>query len=252
MELNWSTFILEIINFGVLLWILRHFLYRPVLAIIERRRQKINDAVEQAKQDREKAESLLAEYNNRLEDWQREREKALEKLQQELSANRAGQLEKLQRELAGEREKARVAAQREQQSLQQAAEKAALRQGSEFAARLLAPLADKSLEAALVKLFVSELESLSDEARAQIRAGSSMQDTVEVASAWALDEDQKQALQQALGQVLQNSPTLAFQRDASLLAGLRVVVGGMVLGANLRDELKAFAEFHGNDGVPVS
>ena len=37
MELDWSTFALEIINFLALLWILKRFLYRPILAVVAER-----------------------------------------------------------------------------------------------------------------------------------------------------------------------------------------------------------------------
>ena len=38
MELDWTTFILEIINFLVLVWILHRFLYQPVMNVIAQRR----------------------------------------------------------------------------------------------------------------------------------------------------------------------------------------------------------------------
>ena len=38
MELNWTTFSLEIINFLALLWILKRFLYQPVRATLAQRR----------------------------------------------------------------------------------------------------------------------------------------------------------------------------------------------------------------------
>ena len=48
MEWNWSTFVLEMINFLVLVWILKHFFYRPVLGVIERRQKSIDQTVEAA------------------------------------------------------------------------------------------------------------------------------------------------------------------------------------------------------------
>ena len=41
-ELSWSTFILEVINFIVLVFILKHFFYKPVLTAIARRRESID------------------------------------------------------------------------------------------------------------------------------------------------------------------------------------------------------------------
>lgn len=55
--LNWKLFIIQIVNFGVLLLVLWYFLYRPVLNMLDARREKIEEGVRSA----EKAHSRLAE-----------------------------------------------------------------------------------------------------------------------------------------------------------------------------------------------
>ena len=42
MALDWSTLALEAVNFLILVWLLQRFLYRPVLAAIDRRRGRPN------------------------------------------------------------------------------------------------------------------------------------------------------------------------------------------------------------------
>jgi F-type H+-transporting ATPase subunit b len=66
MELNWSTFVLEIINFLVLVWILQRLLYKPVLAVIARRRAGIEKTLADAKHLQAEAERLKAQYESRL------------------------------------------------------------------------------------------------------------------------------------------------------------------------------------------
>lgn len=48
MELNWTTFTLEIINFLALLWILKRFLYQPVRATLAQRRAGVERTLMQA------------------------------------------------------------------------------------------------------------------------------------------------------------------------------------------------------------
>ena len=40
MQLDLTSFLLELVNFAVLVWILHRFLYKPVLAAIDRRAQR--------------------------------------------------------------------------------------------------------------------------------------------------------------------------------------------------------------------
>ena len=52
MELSWPTFFLEIINFLVLVWILKRFLYKPVLEAIAHRKAVIDKTLVDAKRQR--------------------------------------------------------------------------------------------------------------------------------------------------------------------------------------------------------
>ena len=48
MGLDWSTFLLELFNFLILIWILKRFLYAPVKAAIEARRERVESVLAQA------------------------------------------------------------------------------------------------------------------------------------------------------------------------------------------------------------
>jgi len=69
LELNWSTFALEIFNFLVLVWILKRFLYKPVLNVITRRRETIENQLAEARQLHADADALKERYEHRLSDW---------------------------------------------------------------------------------------------------------------------------------------------------------------------------------------
>jgi F-type H+-transporting ATPase subunit b len=66
MNFDWTTFALEVVNFLILVWILKHFFYRPVLAVIETRRAENEKNLAQADTLRSEAQSLKDEYANRL------------------------------------------------------------------------------------------------------------------------------------------------------------------------------------------
>lgn len=47
---NWKLFLIQAVNFGLLLALLYRFLYRPVLGMIDTRREKIQNAINKADQ----------------------------------------------------------------------------------------------------------------------------------------------------------------------------------------------------------
>ena len=88
MQLDLTSFFLELINFVVLVWILHRFLYKPVLAAIDRRRAAVEKSLAQAKTARDEAGTLKAQVEQRLASWQRERAEAQGKLAVERAAQR--------------------------------------------------------------------------------------------------------------------------------------------------------------------
>ena len=107
MELNWSTFILEILNFLVLVWIMKRFFYKPLLRIIAERRDAIESQSAEALRLNEESVSLKEQYENRLSDWKQERQQARDTLNQEFENEKIRQLEALKNVLALEKEKSR-------------------------------------------------------------------------------------------------------------------------------------------------
>lgn len=242
MELNWSTFLLEILNFLVLVWILKHFFYKPLQAVIARRQAAIAQQVDEARQIREDAQQLQQRYEAELTDLHRGRQQARENLQREINDERV----KLERELADslqqQRHKSEVIEQRQLKELQRQQELRALEQGSRFAARLLKEGAGPELESGLLELLLDALRKLPGEQLPSLRQ--QLVDSggpIEVVSAFPLSQEARERIEETFEEILQGDIRCHFLEDTDLIAGLRIGVGPWVLGVNVRDELEGFA-----------
>jgi F-type H+-transporting ATPase subunit b len=243
MELNWSTFVLEIINFLVLVWILKRFLYKPVLEVIARRRAGIEQTLAEAGQQQSEAQQLKAEYQDRLAQWDKERAQARETLSSEMEQERARALSALQVELEQQREKAKVSEAQRRHDARREIEETALAQGARFATRLLQQAAGPDVEARLIELLLSELKELPAERIAALRNHWAVApEAIVVTAAYPVAEPQQQRLTQALTDVTKLDLPVRFVRNQELLAGVEIAAGPWILGANLRDELRGFAE----------
>jgi F-type H+-transporting ATPase subunit b len=243
MELDWSTFSLQILNFLVLVWLLKRFLYKPVSTVITDRQAALERLRADAERLRDEGETLKQRYEGRLAEWEREKEKARTVLLEEHGAERTRLMEELRASLEQERQKAKAHEERRRQELQRQTEETALAQGARFAARLLERLARSDLTAQLAALTLEELRALPEERRQTIRGICQNGETaVHVFTAHRLDEAPQAALATALEELAGRPVTCVWAEDASLLAGLRISLGPWVLAANLRDELKGFME----------
>ncbi len=246
MELNWSTFILEIINFLILIWILKRFFYKPVLDVIARRRAGIEKTLEEARSLHNDAEALQKQYESRLTEWHQERQAARKVLEEEIQGEREKQMSALQATLEEERKKSRFAAQRQLQASQLQNEKTALRQGAQFASKLLSAVSCPELENRLIDLFLADFSSLSAEhlSKLQDAAGNSPEHIL-ITSAHPLESNRCQSLEHALSRILAVNVNghVRYKQDKALLAGIRINAGAWILRANLLDELKGFTDF---------
>ncbi|MDD5037134.1 MAG: F0F1 ATP synthase subunit delta [Methylococcaceae bacterium] len=243
MELNWSTFLLEIVNFLVLVWILKIFLYRPVLETLARRQAGIDQTLTDAQSIRNEAEALKVQYESRLSQWSAEREAGRENLRREIAEERERLLAILQAELERDKEKARVLEEKLRADCLRKYQETCLEQGVRFVAKLLSDLSSPELETRLFDLALAQMENLPEDRINAIRlACEEAPEEANVLTAYPLDGVRRQNLAAKLGVLVGMPVSCRFDQEADLLAGLRVTLGPWVFHANLRDELKAFAE----------
>jgi F-type H+-transporting ATPase subunit b len=71
--INLGYLVSQIVNFVLLLIILRVFLYKPIVTMLDRRREKIKTDLEEAEGERSEAEAARQEYEKQLEEAREER-----------------------------------------------------------------------------------------------------------------------------------------------------------------------------------
>jgi F-type H+-transporting ATPase subunit b len=247
-ELTWSTFIIEIVNFLVLVWLLQHFLYRPVRNIVDRRRESIRQELDDARAQRSAGEALQARYEARFADWEKERAEEHERMQRELDAEREQRREALRKELIDERRKARALAAHDQEVAREALEKRAVDAGARFASHLLQRVADAALEASLMELTVADLAGETGEELRRALCESNVDDEpVDVTTAFEAPSAQRTRIEQALATLAGRTVPCTWHINPRLVAGLRLRAGAVVVDANLAAELDAFAAAAGTE-----
>ncbi|MCK9285459.1 MAG: F0F1 ATP synthase subunit delta [Rhodocyclaceae bacterium] len=241
MEFDGTTFALEIINFLVLVWLLQHFLYKPVTTVIAQRQAGIEKTLADAQATQNEADVLKCQYDNRTAEWEQEKAQTRQQLQQEMDAERARLMTVLQASLDEERNKLRAIEQRRNLEQRQRLEEEARAEGGRFAASLLSRLACSELEERIRGVLLEDMPHLPDQQLQALRTAG-QRDGVNISSAYSLDEAQRAGLNQALDHLLGRPVACTFKHAPELMAGLRLSMGSWMLRASLLDELHFFAE----------
>lgn len=248
MDFDWTTAILEMLNFLVLIWLLQRFFYRPVMAVIDQRRAASERIIGDAQAQQRAADVLKGEYRQRLAQFGRERELAMARLDEEIAAERARRLATVATEAEADRRRRQMLAARETAEREAAMARAAVAIAGRFASRFLERLAGPEMETRLVDLALAELQAASPEKLAEL--ATALRDpaaNIRVVTVHPLDAAHRAAFGAVLGGLAGREVAPQFQQDAALKCGLCLMAGSWVLMANLRDELAFFcgAAAHG-------
>ncbi|HEY8569379.1 F0F1 ATP synthase subunit delta [Microbulbifer sp.] len=245
MELSWSTFLLEIFNFLVLVWILKHFLYRPIQSVIARRQQDIDARLAESREKEQQAVQLQKDYQGRVAEWRNEREKSREALETELRGERARREKLLADDLEQQRARSSAVDARQKSEQRRQLELQAMEQGSRFAAKLLEQGAGPETETRLITLFLKSLAEMPEAQRLQLCGqirDSANTAPLQVSSAHALDAGTRKKIERGLEACLAREVACHFVEDPELIAGVQVSIGAWTMGLNVRDELQGFAQ----------
>jgi F-type H+-transporting ATPase subunit b len=247
-ELSWTSFILELLNFLVLVWVLKRLFYAPIKGAIARRRAAVEKTLHDAESSKSEAQNLQSRYEGRLREWEMEKERQKEEFRKELSEERIKQLKLTESWVAEEREKAKAQQDKKDAERRMNEEREAMKQAFEFTSRVLKDLSCPELEGKIVDLVTKQLSSAERESLPSAAAQSwDHGGTVRVRSAYSLTEAQRDTLTAVLKSKLSTEAPIEFGLDRNLLAGLEIMVGSYVLRANLRDELEYFSAMRNHE-----
>lgn len=102
-----------VISFAIFLFLLTRLFYRPVMKMLEERRQTIESGLAEARKAREQAEALNKEYEERLAAAQREAQAIIDRAEQTAERYRQERLQAAQEEAEQLLERARERIERE-------------------------------------------------------------------------------------------------------------------------------------------
>ncbi|MCB1741663.1 MAG: F0F1 ATP synthase subunit delta [Gammaproteobacteria bacterium] len=238
MQIDWWTLALQTINFLVLVWLLTHFLYRPVRQVIAERKALAEQALVDAHEAERVAESRQQALDEAIADAARQRESMLKEHHQALEAERAAVLDKAHEEARALTEAGRHEIAQERR----AAERALREQASELAVELAAALLRSCEHALPGEFFVQRVEQELGELPAHELERLSRDLTANggrlgVVTATALDSTEQDHWKTRLLERLGCQAPVDFSIDAELLAGVELHFPHSVLRYSWADQL---------------
>lgn len=240
MLIDWFTVGAQALNFLVLAWLLKRFLYRPILDAIDAREKRI--AAELADADARKAEAARErdDFQNKNEIFDQQCAALLGKATEEAGAER--------QRLIGEARKAadllgarcRDALRSEARSLNESVSLRAREEVFALARKVLTELSDTSLETRMGEVFVRRLREMDGKAKAGLaEALEGSDDSVLVRTAFDLPEPQQRAIETALRESISTALEVRFETSPPLICGIEFSANGHKVAWSVSDSLRS-------------
>lgn len=224
MSIDWITVAAQIANFLVLVWLLRRFLYRPILDGIDAREAEITNRMHEAVLAKEKAQAAERVHLDQVRVLNAKQSDMADAVRQEAETQRDALLAEGRKRLEEERVASQAHLDEERKKYAAKLQRAGGGALLSLTRKALTDLADTSLEGRIAQHLAKRIEPMAEEFRAA--AGKST--AAVITSRAALPESAQNDLISSLQTVFPDIP-FRFETDEDQPPGLVLRIGGAQL-----------------------
>lgn len=240
MHIDWFTVIAQIINFLILVWLLKRFLYKPILNAIEERENTIASQLEVAESKKEEAQKEQEEFRQKNEDFEHKKNELMKKAIEESEEKRQKLLEEARNEANEFRSQLKKSSEEVQKNLSQEIEQKVQREVFAITRKTLSDLASLDLEEQTVRVFIRRLNELKEVEKKQfLEVFKAKSDPILVRSAFDLPSKQKTEIQNTIAEILGNKTEFQFKTVPELVSGIELTANGFKLSWSISEYLNS-------------
>jgi F-type H+-transporting ATPase subunit b len=238
MLIDWFTVCAQAINFLILVWLLKRFLYKPILNAIDTREKLIAAELSDAAAEKVKAQKERDEFRRKNLDFDSGRVAALGKVTDEAKAEGQRLMDMARKSadtFAVNRQDALI---KESHATSHAISLRIQEQVFSIARKALSDLATANLEERISDVFTHRLRAISGTAKEEL--GIALKTGAEpslVRSTFELPADQRSAIKSAINETFSADIHIRFDTSPALVSGIELTAGGQKIAWSIADYL---------------
>ena len=238
MLINWFTVAAQAINFLILVWLLKRFLYKPILHAIDEREKGIAAQLAEAEAKKAESQKERDDFQRKNEAFDQERAALLKKATDEAKAVRQRLLDEARKDADALRAKRQEALRNEQRNLGQEITRWTQKQVFAITRKTLTDLAGTSLEERMGAVFVRRLRALAGSAKEQLTAAlRTSKQPVRVRSTFDLPPAQRRAIESAVKETCASEMQVRFETAPEVISGIELSANGQKVAWSIADYL---------------
>ena len=241
MLIDWFTVIAQIINFLVLVILLKRFLFDRITGVMDQREETISRALDDANNMKVTASGEAERYRKMNQALEDDRNRILGEARDAALSLRKDLIESARSEIQDLKAEWQKSLQREQESFLLELRNRIGKETVSVLRTILSDLSNGELEQSIVGVFAEKLRSAPEEKMVEIRKiFRKMKGDIIVTTAFDLNDDQKNFLTNLLTERIGGNFPIVFEREPDNICGIELLLPGHKLGWSLESYLNDF------------
>ncbi len=243
MLIDWFTVTAQVINFLVLVYLLKRFLYGPIIRAMDEREKKIALSLEGARKKKEEADLEAEDYRRKNREFDDRREEMISQIKEEAEARRKDLINEARNQVDADRTRWYGAIRKEKETFLQDLRRRAGMQTCAISRRVLKDMADVDLDGQIIHLFIKRLRSLNeDELEALKESIRQSPQKISVRSAFKIPGKMAGEIKEVLQNQAAGHVDVRFEISPDLICGIELKFHGRRISWNVADYLETLEE----------
>ena len=238
MLIDWFTVAAQALNFLILVWLMKRFLYKPILNAIDAREKLIAKELADADAKKAEAQKEHEEFQKKNEEFDQQRAALLTKATDEAKTERERLLDDARKAADALSAKRQESLSHDAQNLNQAISRLTQKEVFAITRKALTDLATTSLEERMGEVFDRRLRELDGKSKSVL--GDALRKNSEPAlirSTFDLPAAQRAAIQNALNETFSAEIHIRFETAPDLVSGIELTTNGQKVAWSIADYL---------------
>lgn len=238
MLFDWFTLIAQLVNFLILVWLLKRYLFKPILLAIEERENLIARQIQTAEANKADAMKELENYLQKNKTFDQQHDELLTKAISEINEERQKLLEQTHTEVESLRVRLQESLRIEQQMMGSEIIRRTRNEVFAIVRKTLADLASVNLEDQMAGVFITRINALKPEEKELFYSAlNHSTQEISVQTMFELPISQQVAIQNALKKNLNISAEIKFETLPNLANGIELIANGFKVSWSIGEYL---------------
>ncbi len=227
MQIDWFTAIAQLINFLILVYILKRLLYDRIVKAMDKREEKIASRLNEADSKNKEAENKRQEYEQKIKKIEDKKNEILENARREADEKRKEMLKEARNEIDEQRQNWQESIKREKSEFYENLRKELGDHIFSLSRQVLESMAGEDIQSKMIDKFIDNIDELKSGDDEKIsKAIKDSDEPIAIETSFEMKSEDKKRIEKALKELGGSNQNYEYKESSGLICGIELKTNG--------------------------